>query len=277
MPYSCFSVSITDAIAHITLNRGEELNTITPDFWRELPEIIKEIDAQASARVIVLSADGKHFTAGMDIGVFAGLAPNPQEERGRAQARLMRSIQKLQESFTCLEQSRIPVIVATQGACIGAGLDLVCACDMRFCTQDAYFTIHEINIGMTADVGTYPRLTKLLPDGPLRELAYTGRKLNADKAVRLGFVNEVFKTHEEMMATVMNTANEIASKSPLAIWGSKEMINYSRDHTIVDTLKYVATWQAGMFQEKDVREGLSAQIDKRPAEYDDLLSDKDLF
>jgi len=277
MSHSCFSVSIENAIAHISLNRGEEFNTMIPAFWRELPEIINDIDSEASARVIVVSAEGKHFSAGMDLSVFAGLGSSSQEELGRSQARLMRSIQKLQLSFTCLEQSRIPVLAAVQGACIGAGLDLVCACDMRYCTQDAYFTIHEINLGMTADVGTYPRLTKLMPDGPLRELAYTGRKLEAPRAKRLGFVNEVFAGPDEMMEKVMEIAQEIASKSPLAIWGSKEMITYARDHTTADSLKHVATWQAGMFQEEDVREGLSAQIEKRIAEYDNLLADKDLF
>ncbi len=277
MTYSCFSVSISDAIAHICLKRGDELNTMTPEFWRELPEIIGTIDANATARVIVLSAQGRHFSAGMDLAAFAGLASDEGEEVGRVQARLMRSIQKLQRSFTCLEQSRIPVVVAIQGACIGAGLDMVCACDMRYCTRDAFFTIHEINLGMTADVGTFPRLTKLLPDGPLRELAYTGRKLEAGKAGHFGFVNEVFENHEEMMEAVMQTAREIAAKSPLAIWGSKEMITYARDHTTADSLRHVATWQAGMLQEEDVREGLSAQIEKRQAEFDDLLADKDLF
>ena len=250
---------------------------MTPAFWRELPEIIDAIDANATARVIVLSAQGRHFSAGMDLAAFTGMTPDADEEVGRVHARLMRSIEKLQRSFTCLEQSRIPVVVAIQGACIGAGLDLVCACDMRFCTNDAFFTIHEINLGMTADVGTFPRLTKLLPDGPLRELAYTGRKLEAGKARQHGFVNEIFESHEEMMAVVMQTAREIAAKSPLAIWGSKEMITYARDHTTADSLKHVATWQAGMFQEEDVREGLSAQIEKRKAEFDDLLADKDLF
>lgn len=277
MTYSCFSVSITDAIAHISLNRGEDLNTMTADFWRELPEIINDIDAQATARVIVLSAEGRHFSAGIDLNAFAGLGSGDQEEIGRIQARLMRSIQKLQQSFTCLEQSRIPVLVAIQGACIGAGLDLVCACDMRYCTDDAYFTIHEINLGMMADVGTFPRLTKLIPDGPLRELAYSGRRLEAAKAMQLGFVNETFHTRDRMMAVVMENAREIAAKSPLAIWGSKEMITYARDHSTADSLKYVATWQAGMFQEKDVREGLNAQMEKRATEYEDLLADRDLF
>jgi len=248
-----------------------------PDFWCELPEIINDIDANATARVIVLSAEGKHFSAGMDLSVFAGLGSDVGQEIGRVQARLMRSIQRLQNSFTCLEHARLPVLVAVQGACIGAGLDLVCACDMRYCTKDAFFTIQEINLGMTADVGTFPRLTKLLPDGPMRELAYTGRKLEADKAKRLGFVNDTFDTFDEMMAMVMETAHEIAAKSPLAIWGTKEMILYARDHSTADSLKHVATWQAGMFQEEDMREGISAQVEKRVAEYDDLLADKDLF
>ncbi len=266
-----------DAIAHISLKRGDELNTMTPEFWRELPQIIRNIDANASARVIVLSAEGRHFSAGIDLSAFAALEPDEDEETGRVRARLMRSIQKLQESFTCLEQSRIPVLAAVQGACIGGALDLVCACDMRYCTNDAFFTIHEINLGMVADVGTFPRLAKLLPDGPLRQLAYTGRKLEAGEAWRLGFVNKVFDSHEAMMAAVMETAREIAAKSPLAIWGSKEMITYARDHTTADSLKHVATWQAGMFQQEDVCEGLNAQIEKRSAEFDDLLADKDLF
>lgn len=277
MTYSCFSVSISDAIAHVRLKRGEQLNTMTADFWRELPQIIGDIDAQAKARVIVLSAQGKHFSAGMDLSVFAGLASGKQEEPGRVQARLMRSIQSLQRSFTVLENSRIPVLAAIQGACIGSGLDLACACDLRYSTKDAYFTIHEINLGMTADVGTFPRFQKLMPEGIVRELAYTGKKLTAERALQFGFVNEVFEGHELMMAAVMETAREIADKSPLAIWGSKEMITYGRDHSTADSLKHIATWQAGMFQEKDLREGLSAQVEKREPEFDDLLADKDLF
>ncbi len=250
---------------------------MTPEFWRELPEIIQKIDADASARVILLTSEGKHFSAGMDTGVLSGLVPDPDDEPGRVQARLMRFIGQLQESFSCLERARMPVIAAVQGACIGSGLDMVCACDFRYCTRDAFFTIHEINIGMTADVGTFPRLPRLMPEGEVRELAYTGKKLKAERALQLGFVNQVFDNQDEMVAAAMQTAREIASKSPLAVWGSKEMITYARDHSTAEGLKYVATWQAGMLREKDIREGISAQMSKRQANYEDLLPDKDLL
>ena len=165
----------------------------------------------------------------------------------------------------------MPVLAAIQGGCVGGGVDLISACDMRYCTADAWFCIQEINIGMTADVGTFPRLCKLIPEGWVRELAYTGRRLPGQRARDIGLVNEVFDTHEEVVAHALATAREIAEKSPLAVAGSKVMINYARDHTIADGLDYIATWQTGMFSGPHMAEAFAAKAQKRDAVFPDLL------
>ena len=148
---------------------------------------------------------------------------------------------------------------------------MVSACDLRYASEDAFFCVQEINIGMTADVGTLQRLPKIIPDGIARELAYTGPPLPAARAREVGLVNEVFADHEALVAGVLEIAAEIASKSPLAIWGSKEMLNYARDHTVADAWTHIATWQSGMFQPADMIEAFSAKAEKRDADFDDLL------
>jgi len=281
MTYRCFDVAIADAIARITLKRGAELNTMTPEFWRELPQIVRDIDDGAKARVIVIASTGKHFTAGMDLSVFtsgqsAGAAAAVStEERGRVRANLRRAVLELQETFNVLDRARMPVLVAVQGGCIGAGVDMISACDCRYATEDAFFVIQEINLGMTADVGTFPRLCHLMSQSALRELAYSGRRLPAQKAKELGLVSEVFATQEELLAYVMGVAKDITEKSPLAVHGSKVMMNYARDHSIADGLDYIATWQAGMYNpESDMLESFKAKNEKRAPVFADLLSVK---
>ncbi|MDE2133348.1 MAG: enoyl-CoA hydratase/isomerase family protein [Alphaproteobacteria bacterium] len=272
---TCFDVEIADKIARITLKRGAELNTMTPDFWRELPEIVRDVDDGAKARVIVIASTGKHFSAGMDLSVFANSRPDPAAERGRARASLRRTVLGLQETFSVLDRARMPVLVAVQGGCIGAGVDMIAACDCRYATEDAFFIIQEINLGMTADVGTFPRLCRLMPQSALRELAYAGRRLPARRAKELGLVSEVFATQAEMLAHVMDVAKDIAAKSPLAVYGSKVMMNYARDHSIADGLDYIATWQAGMFNpETDMLESFNAKNEKRAPVFGDLLAVK---
>lgn len=274
--YSCFDVDITDGVVHIVLKRGDELNTMVPAFWRELPEIVRAIDDEAKGRVIVISSTGKHFTAGMDFSVFSsegGLmeADGPDGQSiGQRRETFRHLVAMLQESFSALETARMPVLVAVQGGCIGGGIDLISAADIRYCTQDAFFCIQEIDLGMVADVGTFPRLCHLIPQGWIREMAYTGRRLGADKAKEIGLVNEVYETHEDMMEAVLATAGEIAAKAPLAVAGSKTMLNYARDHNIRDGLDYIATWQAGMFQPADIMESVAAQKEKRAPVYRDL-------
>jgi enoyl-CoA hydratase len=273
---TCFKVAIADGIAHIELSCPDRLNTMTRAFWSELPAIVRDIDDNARARVIVISSTGKHFTAGMDLSVFSGPDAVTGASTGVSGDRYVRAenfrhtAKRLQDSFSCLEAARIPVLVAIQGGCIGGGVDFVSACDIRYATADAFFSIHEINIAMTADVGTFPRLCKLLPLGQVRELAYTGRRLLAPKAKELGLVNDVYPDQATMMVAVMATAREIAEKNPIAVTGSKVMINHARDHTTADTLDYVAVWNMALLAPEHMTEAFTAQKEKRAARYPDL-------
>lgn len=272
--YECFDVSVSDKIAHLQLKRPDELNTMTPAFWSELPEIVRDLDRRAAARVIVLSSTGKHFSAGMDLSVFSGESSLASDggvaEKGRQRARLWMMVQHLQDSFTALEEARMPVLAAIQGGCIGGAVDMVSAADMRYCSADAFFCIQEINIGMTADVGTLQRLPKIIPEGIARELAYTGDRMPAEQALACGLVNRVFDDHAALVEGVLEIAGRIATRSPLAIWGTKEMINYTRDHSVADGLRYIAGWQSGMFQPTDMLEEFAAKSEGREPEFEEL-------
>ena len=274
MSYECFDVETLDGVTEVRLNRPESLNSMIPAFWTELPRIIRELDAGGDTRAIVLSSTGKHFCAGMDLSVFTGgssLGGPVEGEVGRQRANLRRHILELQETFSSLEKSRVPVLAAIQGGAIGGAVDMITACDMRYMSEEAFICIQEINIGMTADVGTLQRLPKIIPEGIARELAYTGRRMGAAEAKACGLINEVFPDYEALHAGVMAVAKQIVAKSPLAIWGTKEMINYSRDHSVEDSLNYIATWQTGMFQPADMAESFRAKSEKRDPEFDDLL------
>ena len=272
---TCFDVQIADGVAHIKLNRPEKLNAMNRAFWHELPAIVADIDDNARARCIVISSTGKHFSAGMDLSVFTDgssmitAAAMDHAVRGEA---LRRHIKHLQDTFSCLEKARMPVLSAIQGGCIGGAVDLTSACDIRYATADAFFCIQEINIAITADVGTFPRLCKLIPEGWVREMAYTGRRLPAAKAKEIGLVNEVYPDHASMLAAVMATAREIATKNPVAVSGSKVMINYARDHSTEDALDYIAVWQTGMLAPEHMKEAFTAQAEKRSARYPDLAA-----
>ena len=269
---TCFKVSIENNVAHIVLNRPEAFNAMPRAFWNELPAIVNDINDNAKARVIVICSTGKHFTAGMDISVFTdgdGVSASGGDQYSRAEA-FRQFVLTLQGSFNCLDNARIPVIAAIQGGCIGAGVDMTSACDIRYATEDAFFQIAEINIGMTADVGTFPRLCKLIPEGWVRELAYSGRRLPAEKAKAIGLVNETFATQDAMISYVLELAREIAEKAPVAVAGSKRMINHARDHSIADGLDYIATWQAGMFSPPHMMEAFAAKAQKRAPEFADL-------
>lgn len=277
MNYTCFDVTIDDRIAHLVLKRPEKRNSMTPEFWDELPEIIADIDDHARARVIVISSTGPHFSSGLDLNAFV-TGPKPGEDTPEGQQRARRlyginfyqNIRRMQQAFTCLEECRAPVIAAIQGGVLGGAVDFVTACDIRYATKDAFFTIQETNVGMTADAGTFPRLVKLIPEGIVRELAYTGRRMPADEAKEAGLVNRVFADQETMLAEVMKIAREIASKAPLAVYGCKRVITYSRDHNTLDGLDYIGIWNASMLQPDEMVEAVMANAAKRPGNFVDL-------
>ena len=272
---TCFDVEIADKVAHLRMCRPDELNTMTPAFWRELPEIVTRISDDASARVVVLSSTGRHFSAGMDLSVFGGGGSSSlaagDGEAGRRHARTRSHARALQWSFTALEKARVPVLAAVQGGVIGGAVDLVTACDLRYATEDAFFCVQEINIGMTADVGTLQRLGKVVPEGFAREMAFTGRRVPARRAYEVGLVQEVYADHGSLVDGVLQTAREIAAHSPLAVWGTKVALNYARDHPVDDALEQIATWQAGMFQPADMAEAFTAKAEKRPPDFPELL------
>lgn len=270
--YQTLSVEINNKVAHIILNRPDELNSMNVDFWHEFPSVIHDINNQSAARAIVISSTGKHFSAGMDLAVFSANNNTNNIELGRKHEQLRRLVLKLQDCFSVLESVRMPVLMAIQGGCIGGAVDMVTAADCRYCTSDAFFSIEETKLGMTADVGTLQRLPKLISIGLVKELAYTGRRMPAAEAKQAGLVNQVFDDHASMLTAVIAIAEEIASRSPLAVAGCKEMINYARDHSVADSLNYMSVWQSGMFQpQNDMMEIFKAKAQNRAPEFEELM------
>lgn len=262
-----------EGIAHLQLNRPDAYNSMNRAFWQEFPEAISAVQHAEDCRVLVISSEGKHFCAGMDLEVFQ--KPDPKMFSGDPARRgefMRRLVLDLQAMFTQLEELRMPVLAAVQGGCIGGALDLVSACDSRYCTEDSFFTVKETAIGMTADLGTLQRLPQLIGSGLARELAYTARKMDAQEAQNCGLVNRVFADQPAMLAGVMEVAAQIAENSPVAVHGSKLMMNYARDHSLADSLNFMATWQAGMFQPGDIMESFAAKMQKRPTNFKPLHS-----
>lgn len=261
---------INDDIAHLTLIRAQAYNTLDAAFWHEFPSALKQV-AESTARVLIISSTGKHFSAGMDLAVFN--QPDPRlfsGEAGRRAEFMHRLVLELQHCFSSLENLRIPVLAAIQGGCIGGALDLVCACDSRYCTTDASFCVKETQLGIVADLGTLQRLPTLVNQGLAREWVYTARTVNADEALRSGLVNQVFESQDAMLKAIHEIAQQIVRNSPLAVYGSKHLLNYARDHSTADSLAYTAAWQSGMFQPTDMSESFVAKTQKRAPHYQPL-------
>lgn len=267
----CFTLQTTDHVAHLVLNRPEAINTMHPQFWRELDDVLVTLHKDNSARALVISSTGKHFSAGMALETFGGgIQMDDQSPEGRAA--IFDLLTDMQDTFSKIERLRIPVIFAIQGGCIGGAVDMVtCGC-IRYATADAFFCIQEINIGMVADVGTLQRLPKLIPEPIAKEYAYTGRRPPAAKALTYGLVNEVFDTPEACVAAALQCAKEIASKPPIAIWGTKQAIHYTRDHSTEDALKQMGWLQAAIWSNQHVRESVTAMKQKRAGDFAPLAA-----
>ncbi|WP_025128358.1 crotonase/enoyl-CoA hydratase family protein [Pseudomonas sp. PH1b] len=265
--YQAFRVELVDNIAHVQINRPEKINAMNAAFWSEIVEIFQWIDDTDAVRVVVLSGAGKHFSSGIDLMMLAGVANELGKDVGRNARLLRRKIFQLQASFNAVDNCRKPVLAAIQGYCLGGAIDLISACDMRYAAEDAQFSIKEIDIGMAADVGTLQRLPRIIGDGILRELAYTGRTFGAEEARRIGLVNRTYSDAASLLDGVMEIAREIAAKSPIAVSGTKEMLSYMRDHRIDDGLEYVATWNAAMLQSNDLRVAIAAHMSKQKPEF----------
>lgn len=275
MDFETLDVSVDGHIATVTLNRPDKLNAMNGTMFREIGDAFRWIDTETQARAVVLAGNGKHFTAGLDLKESGAVLGAQDGDPARLREKLRRHILHLQDCFTALEECRAPVIAAIHGACLGGGIDLTAACDIRVCTEDTWFSIQEINVAIVADVGTLQRAPYLLPNGILRELALTGRKFLADEAAKYGFVNHVATDRDAAIAKAGEIAAEIASKSPLAVAGTKAILNHSRDHTIADGLDYVATWNSGQLLGEDLMKAATAALTRETVSFSDLMESDD--
>ena len=276
--FNCFKLDVKNHVGNLVLSRPDELNTMSRDFWVELGEVLEVINKDSDIRVVVMSSTGKHFCAGMDLNAFTNGVDNIPDEKKPDHARIGEAVyrvaKELQEYISTLEKIRVPVIAAIHGGCIGGAVDMVTACDIRLASDDAFFCIQEINIGMAADVGTLQRLPKIIPDSKMREMAYTGRRMYAEEAKEAGLVSGTYGSQEELIEAANKLASEIASKSPVAIYGLKAVMNYSRDHNVNDSLEYNALWSGAMLSQKDMTEQMTANMEKRDATFNDLVEVK---
>lgn len=257
--YQRLRIEVDRGVATVWLARPEAANALDEQLWGELPECFAELDASPEVRAVVLAAEGRHFCAGIDLSLFSQLPAGPEDDRAHHSEHLRALILRLQAALSALEDCRKPVLAAVQGACVGAGLAMVCCADMRYCTDDAYFSVKEIELAIAADLGTLQRLPRLIAPGLARELAYTGRKMSGEEAIYCGFCNDQFTDADEMLAEVRRIAREIAHRSPLAVRSTKQILNHARDHSVEEGLRHVATWNAGMLSSDEVLKSFEAR------------------
>ncbi len=263
-------LDVVDGVGHLVLTRGAALNRMGADFWSDLVAMFAEVDRRADVRAVLLSSTGPHFSAGLDLEWAQTLLDVTDTELARARDRLRRRIIALQQAITTIEECRVPVIAVVQGGCIGAAFDLVAACDLRIGVADCFFTIHEINLAIVADLGALQRLPRLIAPGIVRELALTGRRMTAAEAGRHGLLNHVAADSDSAVAEGLALAREIAARSPLAVAGVKAVLNHARDHDVAAGLDYVATWNAAMLPGQDIAAAMSAQKARKTPFYVDL-------
>jgi len=254
-------------IARLVLNRPDRMNTMDPAFFPALRDAVRALDDAGDTRVLVISSTGPHFSAGMALEVFAGGLPMLDTSDARKRLAFQTGLRRLMDCFTAIDEARFPVICAVQGGCIGGALDLAAACDIRVCSADAFFTIQEITVGMAADLGSLQRLPKIIPQGLVRQMAYTGEKLPAQRALDAGLVNAVLPDVAALEAHALALARDIASKSPLAITGSKLALNHARDHGTADALAQMTLLQSAIFDIGEMERAIGGWKKKQAAEY----------
>jgi len=265
-----FEVKIENYIAQVMFNRPEKANAIHQKGWEKLKCIFEELSDDPKVRVVILKSTGKHFCAGIDLSLLMSFQQlNEINCDGRKREIFLKTLRQLQACVNAIENCRKPVLAAIHGGCIGGGVDIVAACDMRYASEDAYFTIKEIDMGMVADLGTLQRLPKIISPGVAAELAYTGRKMYAMEAEKVGLINRSFTNKAEMQSEVEKIAATIASKSPLSIRGTKEVLLYARDHSVNEGLQHIQLWNSAMFLSNDLMEAFQSGIEKRPSEFED--------
>ncbi|KAD4983262.1 hypothetical protein R6Q59_002930 [Mikania micrantha] len=254
------------------LNRPLHGNALSIQFFQEFPKAISHLDRNPNVAVIILSGRGNHFCSGIDLKSLSSLTADVQvsSDRGRSGEKLLGQIKVMQEAITAIERCRKPVIACVHGACIGGGVDIVSACDVRYCTEDALFSVKEVDVAITADLGSLQRLPAIVGYGNAMELALTARTFSGSEAKSLGLVSKVFACKADMEAGVGAIAQGIGAKSPLALIGTKRVMVNSRDLTLSQGLDYVATWNSGMLFSNDLQEAVSAALQKRKPSFSKL-------
>lgn len=256
-----FQIKRKDHIATISFNRPDKANALHAEAWIEMRDHFRRFNEDSGVRVIILRGKGKHWCAGIDLELLMSLAQLQQIEcEGRKREKVRDFIQHLQSCINAIENCRKPVIAAINGGCIGGGVDIATACDLRYCNEQAYFSVKEIDLGLVADIGTLQRLPKLIPPATALEMALTARKVDGKEAKRIGLVNEVFADQAELDRQVRLVAETIAAKSPLVVRGIKEIHRYSRDHSVEDSLNYVATYNAAYLLSDDLMHAFQASL-----------------
>lgn len=270
MSYEHFNYTLENKIAHVVINRPDKVNALNEKAWEELKAIFERIDKEPEARVAILSGEGKLFCAGIDLQMLMSVKNVENIEcAGRRSEKILAFVHELQDCINAIEKCSKPVLAAIHSGCIGGGVDIVAACDMRYCTEDAYFTIKEIDMGMVADLGTLQRLPKFVKPASVAEMAFTGKKVGAAEAKEIGLVNNHFSNKELMMEGVQKLAESIASKSPLSIRGTKEILRHTRDHSVADGLHHMAVWNSAMLLSDDLTTAFMAAMSKQPPVFKD--------
>jgi enoyl-CoA hydratase len=270
MKYKYFIVEIENKIARVAFNRPEKSNALNMEAWIEMQTIFETLSITNEVRVIVLLGEGKIFCSGIDLELLMSVGKYKDIAcSGRRSEKIRSLVLTLQKTITTIEKCSKPVLAAIHNGCIGGGMDIISACDMRYCSEDAYFTIKEIDLGMVADLGTLQRLPKIVSPGMAAEMAYTGRKVSGIEAQNIGLVNQCYPSKEALMEGVIEIAITIAGKSPLSIRGTKDVLRYTRDHSVDDALNYMSTWNAAMLLSEDLTEAFKATMEKRQPNFED--------
>ena len=266
MGYEHIEVERRHSIGVIWLNRPDKRNALSADMWADLPKAAGELAADTQIRVIIVAGRGQAFTVGIDLAMLGSMEPDGASDTDR-RMKLYQSIRRLQNTFTSLAECPQPVIAAIHGYCLGAGIDLITACDIRLASADAIFSVRETVMGLVADVGTLQRLPRILSPGHLAELVYTGAAIDAPRAAEIGLVNRVYPDQEQLLEAALDLAGKIATNSPLAVQGAKAVLRASKDRTIAEGLDYVALWNAAFLMSDDLNEALAAFIEKRDPQF----------
>jgi enoyl-CoA hydratase len=268
-PYESVTVETKDQVAQVTLIGPGKGNAMGPAFWSEMPEVFGELDTDRDVRAIVLTGSGRNFSYGLDLPAMGGNLTGVMSDgtSARPRAEFHSTIVRMQKAISAVADCRTPTIAAVHGWCIGGGVDLISAVDIRYASADAKFSVREVKLAMVADVGSLARLPLILTDGHLRELALTGKDVDAARAEKIGLVNDVYDDADACLAAAHATAAEIAANPPLTVSGVKDVLDQQRISRVSESLRYVAAWNAAFLPSKDLTEGISAVFAKRAPEF----------